>query len=248
MSSMIGDRSGNRGKCAQPCRLPYQLIKNNEKIASGYLLSPKDLSTLESLNDIPNVACLKIEGRMKSPEYVATVVSIYRKYIDLLSPSNAASVHVSSDDKKSLAQIFNRGGFSNAYLYGKTGKDMMCYEKPKNWGVYVGKVTNYDKKRYITIDNASSISIGDGIEIWNGSNDSPSTIVSEIINNKIGRIHGNINIGDKIYKTSDKSLNQKAKESYSRGFVRHSPVNLKALIKKDVPIKIIINSINIIYS
>ena len=249
MSSMIGDRSGNRGKCAQPCRLPYKLVKNNKEIASGYLLSPKDLSTLELLKDLPNIVSLKIEGRMKSPEYVATVISTYRKYIDLLfseaEENNALSQKndfiIDEKDKTNLAQIFNRGGFSTAYLNSKTGKDMMCYEKPKNWGIYVGKVTNFDGKRYITVDDTSNINIGDGIEIWNGSNDSPSTIVSEIIGNKVGRIHGKINIGDKIYKTSDKLLNQQAKESFSRGFVKRSKVNLQITVKTSTPIKILIN-------
>ena len=271
MSSMIGDRSGNRGKCAQPCRLPYKLVKNDKEIASGYLLSPKDLSTLEILKDLPNVTCLKIEGRMKSPEYVATVISTYRKYLDNINvmplsleeistttthslpttPDNLIDFsktcnQIDEQDKKNLAQIFNRGGFSKAYLFGKTGKDMMCYEKPKHWGIYVGKVTNYDGKRYITLDNTNEINIGDGIEIWNGTNESPSTIVSELIGNKIGRIHGKINIGDKVYKTLDKSLNQKARESFSRGFVRRKPVSLKVFIHSNTPIKILINDFEFI--
>lgn len=234
MSSMIGDRSGNRGKCAQPCRLPYQLIQNKRTVASGYLLSPKDLSTLESLKDLPNVACLKIEGRMKSPEYVATVIHTYRKYLDNIQPP-------SEEDKNNLAQVFNRGGFSKAYLYQKTGKDMMCYEKPKNWGLYVGKVTNYDGKRYVTLDNISTLNLGDGIEIWNGSNNSPSTIISEIKGDQIGRIHGDIHIGDKVYKTSDKALNQKARESFSRGFVKRSPVDLTISMQENQPVQIQIN-------
>ena len=82
MSSMIGDRSGNRGKCAQPCRLPYTLLKNGTPLKSGYLLSPKDLCTIDYFSKLPNITSLKIEGRMKSPEYVATVVSTYRKAID----------------------------------------------------------------------------------------------------------------------------------------------------------------------
>ena len=199
MSSMIGDRSGNRGKCAQPCRLPYKLIKNRNEIGAGYLLSPKDLSTLEILKEIPNVASLKIEGRMKSPEYVATVIGTYRKYLDKVEESN--ELEISDEDKQDLLQIFNRGGFSKAYLKGKTGRDVMCYEKPKHWGTYVGKVTAYDGKRYITLDDISKINIGDGIEVWNGSNNSPSTIVSEIVKNKIGRIRGEIHVGDKVYKT-----------------------------------------------
>ena len=246
MSSMIGDRSGNRGKCAQPCRLPYELIKedtkgNKSSCGKGYLLSPKDLSTLEILKDLPNVSCLKIEGRMKSPEYVATVVSLYRYYLDNLES------HPTFKDKQELMQIFNRGGFSKAFLMGKVGKDTMCYEKPKNWGLFIGKVTNYDGKRVISISNEGDIEliVGDGIEVWNGQNESPSCIISELkkIKNgyQIGRIHGNISIGDKVYRTSSKVLNQKAKESFSRGFVKHKKVSAKFIMHEKEPIKLIIN-------
>lgn len=267
MSSMIGDRSGNRGKCAQPCRLPYTLLKNDSEVGKGYLLSPKDLSTIEILNKLPNITSLKIEGRMKSPEYVATVISTYRKYLDLLNEKNNSSDYialskdkntssehialnknealsadyvVSSEDKNNLAQIFNRGGFSTGYLNGKLGKDMMCYEKPKNWGIYIGKVTSYDGKRYITLDDVSNINIGDGIEIWNNSNSSPSTIVSELINNKVGRISGDIHVGDKVYKTLDKALNQKMRESFTRGFVVQSPVDIKVTMHSNENVKVYI--------
>lgn len=234
MSSMIGDRSGNRGKCAQPCRLPYTLIKNDKPVANGYLLSPKDLSTIEYISKLPNITSLKIEGRMKSPEYVATVISTYRKAID--------NTPITENDKNDLTQIFNRGGFTSAYHDKKQGSSMMCYEKPKNWGTYIGMVTNYDGKRYIKLDSVTNLNIGDGIEVWNGENESPSTIVSELINNKVGRISGNIHIGDKVYKTSDKLLMQKAKESYSRGFVKKSNVNVTLNIKANAPISVTINN------
>ena len=239
MSSMIGDRSGNRGKCAQPCRLPYKLFENEKEISSGYLLSPKDLSTLELLNKFPNIKSLKIEGRMKSPEYVATVVKTYRKYLDIAN--NSSTYSVENEDKQNLAQVFNRGGFSTAYLENKQGKDMMCYEKPKHWGLYVGKVISYDGKRYITVSNAEKLHIGDGIEIWNKSNNSPSTIVSEIIGNKIGRITGNIRSGDLVYKTSDKELNVNAKESYSRGFKKRTNIDMQISILANTPISLTIN-------
>lgn len=234
MSSMIGDRSGNRGKCAQPCRLPYTLIQNTMPVANGYLLSPKDLSTIEYISKLPNITSLKIEGRMKSPEYVATVISTYRKAID--------NIEITPQDKNNLAQVFNRGGFTSAYHEKKQGNSMMCYEKPKNWGTYIGMVTNYDGKRYIKLDSVENLNIGDGIEVWNGENESPSTIVSELINNKIGRITGNIHIGDKVYKTSDKALMQKAKESYSRGFVKKSDVNVEINITTSSPITVTINN------
>jgi len=236
-SSMIGDRSGNRGKCAQPCRLPYKLICDNKELGNGYLLSPKDLCTIDILNKLPNVHCLKIEGRMKSPEYVATVVKTYRKYIDNLETK------VSNDDKNNLIQIFNRGGFTTGYLENKLGKDMMCFEKPKNWGVYIGKVTSYDGKRYITLDNVKDLEIGDGIEVWTkDKNNSPSTIISELTKNKIGRINGNINVGDKVYRTSSKSLNTSAKSTYTRGFVKKSKINVEFIFKKNIPISLKINN------
>ncbi len=112
LSSMIGARSGNRGKCAQGCRLPYELLNNNKCINKGYLLSPKDLCGLDFIPDLINigVSSLKIEGRLKNPEYVATVTRVYRKYIDLALSSN--DYVINEKDKKDLLQCFNRGGFS----------------------------------------------------------------------------------------------------------------------------------------
>ena len=110
------DVLGNRGKCAQSCRLPYELVVNSNKeicMDKGYLLSTRDLC---GLSFIPNlikigVSSLKIEGRMKTPEYVATVTRIYRKYIDL-AYSNTKYV-IDEQDQKDLLQVFNRGGFSS---------------------------------------------------------------------------------------------------------------------------------------
>ena len=103
------DVLGNRGKCAGPCRLPYELLENDKKINSGYLLSTKDLCGLDFIPSLikSGVKCLKIEGRMKSSKYVATVTRIYRKYIDL-ALSNKEFV-VDKKDRKDLIQIFNRG-------------------------------------------------------------------------------------------------------------------------------------------
>lgn len=107
---------GNRGKCAQPCRLPYTLLEKssdyNKKIDEGYLLSTKDLCSLEFLPKLINagVTCFKIEGRLKSPEYVATVTRIYRKYIDMVL--DGKEYILDENDKKELMQVFNRGGFS----------------------------------------------------------------------------------------------------------------------------------------
>ncbi len=124
MSSIIGGRSGNRGKCAQPCRLLYSVNDKNKK---AFYMSLKDLCSLEHLSSLKNagVASLKIEGRMKGPAYVAAVVSVYRKYID--NPQK-----IDMKDIKLLDAIFNRGGLTDGYLTEKKGPLMFAFDKPDN--------------------------------------------------------------------------------------------------------------------
>lgn len=256
MSSIIGGRSGNRGKCAQPCRLPFEIVAdiqdNNKPQGKGYIMSPKDLCTVPFLDNIAKteVKSLKIEGRMKSPEYVATVVGIYRKYLDRLYKSEMGKVNVTGEDTGKLLQIFNRGGFSTGYLKGKSGKGMMCFEKPKNWGVYLGKVISYDRARKLVgIKLEDRLEMGDGIEVWNGEDESPGTVVSRMeyggkgvgISGKgqvvyAGNISGKIDKGDKVYKTSSKALNTAAKETFSGKSIRKIPLKCKVKIGKDAPL------------
>ncbi len=124
LSSIIGGRSGNRGKCAQPCRLQYSINNDGKK---AFYMSLKDLSSLEHIGNLcdAGVSSLKIEGRMKGPAYVAAVVGIYRKYID--NPQK-----VTDADYELLDTIFNRGGLTDGYLTGKTGKEMFALDKPDN--------------------------------------------------------------------------------------------------------------------
>jgi putative protease len=241
MSSMIGGRSGNRGNCAQPCRLPYTLLSDSDKgrihyskieiDKPGYLLSPKDLCTVNILEKLQTagVKSLKVEGRMKSPEYVAVVVATYRKYIDALNNNINEKTSVDPADMKKLKQIFNRGGFTEGYLTGRIGRDLMCYEKPKNHGIYLGTVLSSNKQAdTVEIKLEEKLSIGDGIEIWDGGNDSPGTVVSQIkVKGKqvksaeagniavVGYIRGKIQKGFKVYKTSDKSLINAARQSFT---------------------------------
>lgn len=127
MSSILGGRSGNRGRCAQPCRLPYELIENGRKAGSGYILSPKDMALINELETLKKigVSSLKIEGRLKRPEYVSAVVGVYRKYLD-----NGESV--SKDDMRSLTDAFSRSGFTDGYFKNKLGKGMMSHASPGN--------------------------------------------------------------------------------------------------------------------
>lgn len=158
---------GNRGKCAGACRLPYELVVNSNKeicMDKGYILSPKDLCGLSYIPDLITigVSSLKIEGRMKTPEYVATVTRIYRKYIDL-AYSNSQFV-IDEQDKKDLLQVFNRGGFSNGHLDSDANRSLIFKEKPSNVGVYVGNVANYNNtKGHITLNLNDNLTIGDTI-------------------------------------------------------------------------------------
>lgn len=230
LSSLVGERSGNRGKCAQPCRLQYTLYKEDKKLIKNYMMSPKDLCGIHNLVRLikAGVSSLKIEGRLKSPEYVACVTSIYRKYIDLayelIEKGEEEKYTVEDEDINKLAQVFNRGGFAKGYYHGKLGKDLICRERPKHSGTYLGKVVDYDRKRKLVkakLDN--ELNMGDGIEIVNES--LPGNIVTYIEKNGVqvkkaiggdiisfGDILGIVNKGDKIYKISDKNLNEELKK------------------------------------
>lgn len=235
MSSIIGGRSGNRGRCAQPCRLPYSIQKDGKDVKSGYLLSSKDISSIENMTDLINagVSSLKIEGRMKSPEYVATVVSTYRKYLDEIERSKN-KVEVSKQDMHQLLQSFNRGGFSKGYLLGKTGPGMMAYEKPKNWGTFLGSVVDQDRStNSVELKLENSLGNGDGIEIWSNKifEDSPGGIITKIVKDNgqlvkraqagdvvwVSVVKGNVERGSKVYKTSDKVLLEQSAASFAKG-------------------------------
>ena len=133
-SSMLGGRSGNRGKCAQPCRLPYQAsegrtILNDDRTA--YVLSPKDMCTVDLLPEIlaAGVTSLKIEGRMKKPEYTAGVVRIYRKYLDLALLGE--TYEVTKEDRQELFDLYNRDGFHQGYYRQRNGRSMMALQNEK---------------------------------------------------------------------------------------------------------------------
>ena len=169
MSSMIGGRSGNRGRCAQPCRLPYTLVddKGNEllKTAGEYLLSPKDLNALELLPRLVEIGVdsLKIEGRMKRAEYVATVVKVYRDALNRIF-DDAENFSATNDERRRLAQIFNRD-FTTAYLEKNPGKDLISDKRPNNRGVLIGRVAKVDKNK-ISLKLTEKINRGDQVEIW----------------------------------------------------------------------------------
>lgn len=203
LSSMIGGRSANRGKCAQACRLPYDLLENDKVIDSGYLLSPRDLCALELIPSLidSGVTSFKIEGRLKSPEYVAIVTSIYRKYINLYLSEKP--FEIDQIDISNLKQVFNRGNFSTGHLGKEPNLDLVYKEKQNNMGIYIGNVANYNsKKGHVALNLNNSIALGDSItfeneptkyrisELMFQNNNIPFACNNELIT--IGRMKGNI--------------------------------------------------------
>lgn len=254
-SSSVGGRSGNRGKCAQPCRLPYELIAkissqdgvSEKTLDSGYLLSPRDLCGLNFIPTLINagVKCFKIEGRMKTPEYVATVTRIYRKYIDMALSSK--KYVVDKNDIHELLQVFNRGGFSSGHLDDKPNCDLIFKEKSNNMGLYLGNISNYNKnKGHVTLTLSEPLSVGDTIsfekepskyavsELMIGNKNFPSHEKGQKVT--IGRMKGNISIGDKVYKLSCKELCTSAENSYKKVENKKLPIHCEIFIKKEQPI------------
>ena len=218
-SSVLLGRSGNRGECAQVCRLPYKLLENEEvvKTDSKYLLSTKELKTVSKFKEImdSSVKSLKIEGRMKSPEYVACVTRLYRNLIDYYYGKDQLKV---SEYEEDLKVIFNRQ-YTYGYLFNATNDEIINIHTSNHVGVHLGKVFKVTNK-YIYIKLDSQLNQGDGIRI-NETND--GMIVNFLYDEslKLTNVCKNIaiidkkisaNVGDTVNKTSDISVINKYRE------------------------------------
>ncbi len=159
LSSMNGTRSGNRGRCAQVCRLDYTVEAEGEQReikvindrASAYALSPKDMCALEILPDIieAGVYSMKIEGRMKNATYAAGVTELYRKYTDMYLENGRSGYRVSQSDINALMDIYNRGGFTSGYYNEEKGSKMMSLSRPNHMGVKALQVLKNENGRVL---------------------------------------------------------------------------------------------------
>lgn len=241
MSSMLGGRSGNRGRCAGTCRLPFSLdgAKNTK---NAYPLSLKDLCTIESLPELleHGVDSLKIEGRMKGPRYVGEVTRIYRKYVDLYL--SGRTYKVEEQDKKILMEVFNRGGFTGGYYKEYHGKDMMSMKRPDHQGLFVGKITKLMKGK-ISFTTKEEIHKGDVLQIRISKEEkveltSPSDFKagSNVVLNgqKMKKLHEGMEI--------NRTLNHPMIERIDEGLKQKKKENLKGkiIIKKDQCAKLIV--------
>jgi putative protease len=163
MSGMISERSANRGSCAQSCRKDYVLtdITTREELDRGYLISAKDLGAYDHLAAIAEagVGCLKVEGRKKKPEYVATVTKAYREFLDRVETGDTTPPTV--EEVEPLVQIFSRG-FTGGMYGGRDGRGYVTRTQPDNRGITLGTVVGYERGELI-VDVSSPIQVGDGL-------------------------------------------------------------------------------------
>ena len=242
MSSMIGGRSGNRGRCAQPCRLPYTLVDADGKdvlgeSAGNFLLSPRDLNTIELIPELldAGIDSLKIEGRMKRPEYVATIVHTYRKAIDHHLYRESASVD--AEDRDHLAQVFNRD-FTTAYMEKPQGKYMMSDRRPNNRGLLIGRVTAYDRSSHmVSVKLSGKLAIDDQVDFWVKVGGRVSVEIEHLYNAR-GKecreaaagetvsfpLRGKVHIHDRVFKVYDAKLMDEARRSYDPDHSARIPI------------------------
>lgn len=255
MSSFIGGRSGNRGRCAQPCRLPWRVRRRDGSWSDeAYLLSPRDLMGLTELPGLrrAGVTSLKIEGRMKSPEYVAVVTRIYRKYLDRLKAYGEEEYAIDEADLEKLEQIFNRGGFSAGYLRGTNYRSLVYPVHPKNRGVRIGTVIDA-RKDAVRVNLEKSLNMGDGIEVWDSRHGIPDIIVSSIVlegehvrhapagtSPWVGDMKVRVEKGSQVWRTYSKPLMQEARESFERGEVRQVPLEAAFRMEAGMPASLVL--------
>lgn len=253
LSSVIGGRSGNRGMCAQPCRKPYKLLTGRRdrygrpietmvaQTKGRYLQSTRDLAIYNHLDQIVKspIDSIKIEGRMRSPEYVAIVVNIYRKALDSIAQGKWLP---SNEEIKNLKLAFNRD-FTRGYILGARGKTLMGHDRPDKRGLYIGKVINYEeshKKALIKLKNQLRLQKGDGLVLISPKSDDEYYAADEkyavVIQKSPSVKEDNIQLkikkplkpGAKVYLTREKAIKDKIKEviTTAKRFPSPLPIDL----------------------
>ncbi|MBO8158593.1 U32 family peptidase [Thermosyntropha sp.] len=249
-SSMVGGRSGNRGRCAQPCRLSYELYSGRDKkpLAQDkgrYILSPADLCLIDYLPQLKEagVTSLKIEGRMKRPEYVAVVTRTYRRALDILKEGKDYTI--TSELKKDLLKIFNRN-LSTGYLF--LDDNFLSAMRPNNRGVNVGRVLKQDKDFTTYIKLTDEVRLGDGLEIWVSKGPNPAFIVKEMkvdgVQKAVAgkgdiitiRLDARVFQGDRVFKTHDEKLISSALSTIKPDQTARIGLEVKAYLEEGKPL------------
>ena len=227
MSSMIGGRSGNRGRCAQPCRLPY-VYEGKEQ----FWLSPKDICTLQILPEVleAGVDSLKIEGRMKRTEYAAGVAAMYRKYVDLYRKNGKEGYHVEKKDIQDLMDLYNRGGFSTGYYQRYHGVSMMSMKRQNHYGTEGAMLLEQRKGGQLTFKALENLQKGDMLE--------SATVAEDVKKGRIFSIKvrdaGRLQKGGIWNRTYNAKLMEGLKEKYI-GKILYEKIKGKLMIFKGKP-------------
>ncbi|MBI4734188.1 MAG: DUF3656 domain-containing protein [Rubrobacteridae bacterium] len=276
-SSMVGNRSGNRGMCPQACRLSYDLGDNRDvksvskkqfkkaaarkpekeisaETVGKHLMSTRDLCGITLIPRLADagVTALKIEGRMKSPEYVAIVTNTYRRAIDRYY-ADPNSFKVGEDEIGELNEVFSRG-FTEGYLSGIKDSGLMSYEKPSDRGVFIGRVTYLDVyKARLGLELKNELVTGDEIEAWVSQGGRIKIKVKEMfVNGKktdvapagskvsvtVSEKRHKINTGDRVFRTHSEKIGRKAKQIMSGSESRRLPIQMRAVLKIGEPVEI----------
>lgn len=258
-SEMWGGRSANRGECAQACRLPYDLMVDGVHQPLGdiaYLLSPKDLAAIELVPELieAGVTSFKIEGRMKSPEYVANVTAKYRAAIDRYFAGEDPSP--SKEELRELQQSFSRG-FTHGFLKGTNNKALVEGTYPKSRGVYLGRVKEVLRDG-VLCELEAPLKRGDGIVFDAGDptqkeeggrvydlrrkgrkleGEAPGGLI-EIIPGRNDVALGRVHVGDRVWKTNDPHLDKRLRQTFETDKpYRTFPVKVKAIAALGQPLK-----------
>ncbi len=242
MSSLIGGRSGNRGRCAQTCRMRYSLKEEGRVISEeSYLLSLKDICSIEFLPELLEVGIhsFKVEGRMKSPEYVASVIGTYRKYIELAQ--SGKPYKVSEEDMNILKGIFNRGGFSKGYYYSKGTPKMLTPDSPRHIGIKVGEVVRFvAKTKQATIKLTQTLNPGDGIEIIRKGKESVGTGITKVCeagSHITCQFDQYVEVGSEVYLTKNHTLLKQMRQTYARPS-RKMPITMQIVGEIGKPLEV----------
>lgn len=223
-SESLGRRSANRGECAQACRMPYEMLVDGDLRDLGdkrYLLSPQDLAAVDEIPRLIElgIRSFKIEGRLKTPEYVAAVTKVYRSAIDRALAGKPAPA--TEDDRYALEMTFSRG-LSTGWMHGVNHQELVGAYYGKKRGPYVGSVTRIIDADTLELDSLQlAMKPGDGVvfENLNNTNDEQGGSIYEMRGSRLSFRHGHLRmegipIGTRVFKTSDPALNRALRQSF----------------------------------
>jgi len=239
-SESLGRRSANRGECAQACRMPYEMFVDGEPRDLGdkrYLLSPQDLAAVDEIPRLIElgIKSFKIEGRLKTPEYVAAVTKVYRAAMDRALAGKPAPA--TDDDRYALEMTFSRG-LSTGWMHGVNHQELVGAYYGKKRGPYVGSVTRINDADTLELDSLNlAMKPGDGVvfENLNDTNDEQGGSIYEMRGSRLSFRHGHLRmegipIGTRVFKTSDPALNRALRQSFEGGIPIRKQTKLELIV------------------